>query len=76
MAYVAFPGDRLLIGLVERVLIALEVTLVAALAVWLRRLTRCEARAPQLTQRGGIEIGGTGEPIGERTQVSRELGGF
>ncbi|MEV0228619.1 DUF998 domain-containing protein [Nonomuraea sp. NPDC050786] len=38
ITYVAMPGDRVLIGLVERLLLAAEVSLLAVLAVWLTRL--------------------------------------
>ncbi|GAT67882.1 hypothetical protein PS9374_03542 [Planomonospora sphaerica] len=39
ITYVALPGDRVLIGLVERVLLGAEVALVAVLAVRLLQLT-------------------------------------
>jgi hypothetical protein len=40
LMYVAFPGDRVMIGLVERVLVGVEVALVGVLAVRLARLAR------------------------------------
>ncbi|MGW4799300.1 DUF998 domain-containing protein [Nonomuraea sp. NPDC004297] len=39
ITYVAMPGERVLIGLVERVLLGTEVALLAVLAAWLVRLT-------------------------------------
>ncbi|MGV9773655.1 DUF998 domain-containing protein [Streptosporangium sp. NPDC003464] len=49
ITYVALPGDRVLIGLVERVLLGTEVALAGVLAVQLARLTwrRSGARAPE-----------------------------
>ncbi|MFI6297601.1 DUF998 domain-containing protein [Nonomuraea sp. NPDC050790] len=38
IAYVAMPGDRVLIGLVERVLLGAEVAVLGVLAAWLVRL--------------------------------------
>ncbi|WP_344884844.1 DUF998 domain-containing protein [Nonomuraea antimicrobica] len=38
ITYVALPGDRVLIGLVERVLLGAEVALLSVLAAWLVRL--------------------------------------
>ncbi|MEV0582776.1 DUF998 domain-containing protein [Nonomuraea sp. NPDC050310] len=40
LTYVALPGEQVLIGLVERLLLGAEVALVAVLAGWLVRLTR------------------------------------
>jgi hypothetical protein len=37
--YVAFPGDRVLLGLVERALVAVEVLILVALAVRLLQVT-------------------------------------
>ncbi|PZG22633.1 DUF998 domain-containing protein [Nonomuraea aridisoli] len=39
ITYVALPGDRVLIGLVERLLLGAEVALLAVLAAWLVRVT-------------------------------------
>lgn len=39
ITYVAMPGERVMIGLVERLLLGAEVALLAVLAVWLMRLT-------------------------------------
>ncbi|SEG76382.1 Protein of unknown function [Nonomuraea solani] len=39
ITYVAMPGDGVLIGLVERLLLGAEVALLAVLAAWLVRLT-------------------------------------
>lgn len=39
ITYVAMPGERVMIGLVERVLLGAEVALLAVLAAWLVRLT-------------------------------------
>jgi Protein of unknown function (DUF998) len=39
LLYVAFPGDRVMIGLVERILVTAEVALVGVLALRLARLT-------------------------------------
>jgi hypothetical protein len=38
ITYVALPGERVMIGLVERVLLGAEVALLAVLAVWLVRV--------------------------------------
>ncbi|WP_336211954.1 DUF998 domain-containing protein [Nonomuraea sp. LPB2021202275-12-8] len=38
ITYVALPGERVMIGLVERMLLGAEVALLAVLAVWLVRL--------------------------------------
>jgi hypothetical protein len=48
--YVAFPGDRVLIGLVERGLIAVEVALLAVLAVRVLRV----ASAPRMAALGRL----------------------
>jgi hypothetical protein len=40
ITYVALPGERVLIGLVERVLLGVEVALLGVLAAWLVRLAR------------------------------------
>ncbi|MEV0828698.1 DUF998 domain-containing protein [Nonomuraea rubra] len=47
ITYVAMPGERVMIGLVERLLLGAEVALLAVLAGWLVRLTwqRSAARA-------------------------------
>ncbi|MEV7908043.1 DUF998 domain-containing protein [Streptomyces anulatus] len=49
VTYVVFPGDRMLIGLAERALLAAEIALVAVLAVRLAHLSRARgaARASQ-----------------------------
>jgi hypothetical protein len=39
ITYVALPGDRVMIGLVERILLGAEVALLTVLAGWLVRLT-------------------------------------
>jgi Protein of unknown function (DUF998) len=44
LVYVAFPGDRVMIGLVERLLVASEVALVGVLAVGLARSVRWPPR--------------------------------
>lgn len=40
LTYVALPGERVMIGLVERLLLGAEVTLLAVLTVWLVWLTQ------------------------------------
>jgi hypothetical protein len=47
ITYVALPGDRVMIGLVERLLLGAEVALLAVLAGWLVRLAwrRADAQA-------------------------------
>jgi hypothetical protein len=46
MLYVAFPGDRVMLGLVERGLLVVEVALLALLAVRLRQLAAAPVAAP------------------------------
>jgi hypothetical protein len=55
LLYVAFPGDRILIGLVERTLIAVEVVVLLLLALRLLRL-RPPARQPQVRQVGALVL--------------------
>ncbi|MER6949465.1 DUF998 domain-containing protein [Nonomuraea sp. NPDC000554] len=43
ITYVALPGERVLIGLVERLLLGAEVAVLAVLAAWLVRLTWTKA---------------------------------
>jgi hypothetical protein len=50
ITYVALPGDRVLIGLVERVLLGAEVALVAVLAVQLLRLTWIRSTSTHASQ--------------------------
>ncbi|GGL55931.1 DUF998 domain-containing protein [Planomonospora parontospora] len=50
ITYVALPGDRVLIGLVERVLLGAEVALVAVLAVRLLQLTWIRSTSTHASQ--------------------------
>ncbi|MGN9837742.1 DUF998 domain-containing protein [Nonomuraea sp. H19] len=47
ITYVAMPGDRVMIGLVERLLLGAEVALLAVLAAWSVRLTWRRNRRPE-----------------------------
>ncbi|GAA1618689.1 hypothetical protein GCM10009733_013760 [Nonomuraea maheshkhaliensis] len=49
ITYVAMPGERVLIGLVERLLLGAEVTLLAVLAGWLMWLTWGRATSAALS---------------------------
>ncbi|MFB4283835.1 DUF998 domain-containing protein [Nonomuraea sp. MTCD27] len=46
ITYVAMPGERVLIGLVERVLLGAEVALLGVLAVWLVRVAWRRSASP------------------------------
>ncbi|MFD0889231.1 DUF998 domain-containing protein, partial [Streptosporangium algeriense] len=45
VTYVALPGDRVFIGLAERVLLTAEIALITVLAVRLAQLSRAPGRA-------------------------------
>ncbi|MFI7615411.1 DUF998 domain-containing protein [Nonomuraea terrae] len=49
ITYVALPGDRVLIGLVERLLLGAEVALLVVLAAWLVRVTWRQSAASTTT---------------------------
>jgi hypothetical protein len=54
ITYVALPGERVMIGLVERLLLGAEVALLAVLAAWLVRLAWRRQRAEALNSRQAL----------------------